>query len=161
MSGPATETWYDSVGLVFASVEGIKAVYAGGKGSQLGVYSLPRSLPETPCIVLFYAGGPVIAGSWERNRRVLEGAVYLSVEDFGDAHGELVKYDERILAATAARGKAFGSVDSLVVTAFRGIEDRTWSTVIGADGQPIGKPYLALPFDLEVVFNVARTQNPA
>lgn len=151
----ATETWMDQVARVASGMPGIKKVYSGGKSGSAGtggfVYSLPDGLPETPAAVLFYGGGPVIAGQWERNHRQVELAIYVKRDKSGDAYAQLLPFDEIALATFAPRAAAYTSVESCLITAFRGIEDREWGTTA----------YLVLPIELEVTFNVSRPYLPA
>lgn len=147
----ATETWMDQIGRVVAGMSGIKKVYSGGKSGSAGtagfVYSLPSVLPETPAAVLFYGGGTVIPGMHERNTRNVELAIYVARVKDGDAYSLLLPYDEIAIATFAPHAAAYVSVESCLVTGFRGIEERDWGD----------RPYLVLPIDLEVKFNVSRT----
>lgn len=146
----ATETWMDQIGRVAAGISGIKKVYSGGKSASAGtagvVYSLPAVLPETPAAVLFYGGGQVIPGMHERHTRDVELAIYVARVKDGDAYALLLPFDERVVAAFAPHAAAYESVESCVVTGFKGIEDRDWGE----------RSYLVLPVTLEVKFNVSR-----
>lgn len=146
----ATETWFDAVARVAATIEGISGgvAYAAGTGGQGStVKPIPRSLAETPAAVLYYRGGPIANASWERIKHRVQLRIYVPRTDLGDAYGLLMKFPRRVLTAFYPRAAAHGTLAACLPVEFGAVEQEEWPPT--QDGS--GKWYLVLPVELEAV----------
>jgi len=157
----ATETWFDAVARVAATVEGIKGAvaYAAGTGGQgSAVKPIPRSLSETPAAVLYYRGtGAIRQSNAQRIEHLVQLRIYVPRSDLGDAYGLLMRFPRRVLDALEARTKAFGNIEAVTVLSFGAVEQEEWPPT--QDGT--GKWYLVLPAELQAVEYKSASYQPA
>lgn len=158
-----SETWFDAIGRVGATVDGILHVHAGGSGEAgqtpggLKVEPMIDDLAETPAMVLGYGGATITAGSWERQRHQVNASIWISRDaGIGPANSLAVQFVGRVLAAFPARARAFNvhpDLQSVLVTEFDEIRGAAW---------PPGstRRFVVLPFSIEAVVNRAAEYQP-
>jgi len=156
----ATETWFDAVARVVATIEGIKGgiAYAAGTGGQGStVRAIPRSLVETPAAVLYYRGtGNVRWASAQRIEHLVQLRIYVPRTDLGDAYGLLMRFPRRVADAIEARSKAYGNIEVVSLLSFGAVEQEEWPPT----QDQTGKWYLVLPAELQAVEYKAASYQP-
>jgi hypothetical protein len=161
MTAVATETWFDAVGRVAATIQGIKGAIAyaastGGQGST--VRAIPRSLADTPAVVLYYRGtNDLRNASWQRVKHNVQLRIYVPRTDLGDGYGTLMTFPRRVMTAFQDRAMAYETLASALVISFGAVEQEEWPPT--PDGT--GKWYLVLPAEIEAVENTAVTYTQA
>lgn len=149
-----SEVWFDAIAKVAATIEGVQATFAGGRGGQGDQIQpmIDEPLEVTPAVVLGYGGAEVLAASWEGTKHTIEGAVWIHREPISVGFAEAIAFVERIGAAFPLHAKAFNvesRLQSLILMTIGRITPRTWPE--GSDRQ-----FLTLPFTLEAQFRQAR-----
>lgn len=157
------EVWFDAVAKVAATIEGVRAVFAGGRGDLTTPDDTPRIQPmidETlmvsPAAVLYAGEWEVIPGSWEQQKHQVELTIWLEQHPIGSAYAEAIAFRQRVLDAFPPHAKAYehlAELSSVLITGGRGIEPRVWPE--GSD-----RNYLTVPVALEVELRRAAQYQP-
>lgn len=151
MIEPTSETWFDAIASVGATIEGIERVYAGGKGGsgEPKVVPMARDLVVAPVLVQGYGGAEITPGSWEAQDHTLNCAIWIPApaDTIGKAYSLAVQFVGRVMDAYPARAKAFGlhnDLQSALVTGFDAIDGREW-------GVQSTRQYIIVPYTIEAV----------
>jgi hypothetical protein len=157
------EVWFDSVAKVAADIEGIKAVFAGGRGEIDVATGRPRIQPMideellvTPAAVLFAGDWEVVAGSWEIQKHQVELLIWIEGKPVGTSYADAIAFRGRALDAFPPHAKAYEhlpELSSVLITGGGGIESRVWPE--GSE-----RSFLVVPIRLEVELRRARQYLP-
>lgn len=152
----AIETWFDGIGKVALTVSGVKAVFAGGRsGLDPNVWSIvDEPLLTTPAITLLYGGADITPGSWERQRHIINGVVWIERVPIDERQSQVLAMVDALTLAFPPHAKAFNVSAELQSLLLTRIEQQT--TAFWGDVE-----FLVLPFTLEAVVNRAATYQPA
>lgn len=151
---PTSETWFDAIAKVASTIEGIRAVFAGGRTDlseleEVGTAVQPmidEELMEAPAAVLSFGGGPVVlSGQWLDQKWALDLGIWIDREPIGTSYALAVSFIDKVLAAFPPHAKAFEldpRLQHVIPMSIDDIRPRTWP-------EGSARQFIVLPVTLE------------